>query len=437
MVTSNAAFAKAKQAKKQIDRYGNRASPWVPLGYRHSGPAGDASTIDNTNTMFNQRLTMQAPAGADIIGLRIVWPRFNGSASWERNADVPLSGVTDSVIYNGVAYPVYWQGVRSHPIESGRGVMRSDPLMVRIPAGAYFSLGSFGSWTNNGATGLRMGNVNGFYEVDISNPYLSAMGGAVNEGMARGTSLSDLTLTTGNAVSNTGGGLYYPLGVEVMLSTFQPCVLFGGDSIITGFADYSTDPLYRAGYGKRGLANSLPWLALSKGSTTAAQAQNRPDGLWDASINTGVTDFVNAWGRNDINSGTSAATLRGYMDTIEAPFKAGSIRVWRATIPPTTTSTDSWATLANQTVANAGYEAVRLAYNADLRANWASYGLAGVIDLAASVESGGASAPSGKWRVDNGGANTKDGVHPNGRGHSQAISDSVISAAKFKAAAGI
>jgi hypothetical protein len=70
----------------------------------------------------------------------------------------------------------------------------------------------------------------------------------------------------------------------------------------------------------------------------------------------------------------------------------------------------------------------RLAYNADIRANYASYGFAGVIDGAAVVED---PANPGKWLTTSGAANTADGIHPNPAGHGAIIASNVVRGAMF------
>ncbi len=96
---------------------------------------------------------------------------------------------------------------------------------------------------------------------------------------------------------------------------------------------------------------------------------------------------------------------------------------WVCTVPPITTSTDSWATTGNQTVVNG--ETPRLQFNAWARdtTHWAADGITGIFDIADVCES---TRNSGKWAV-SGGVNalgtsiaqvmTDDGIHPLGYGN--------------------
>ena len=79
-------------------------------------------------------------------------------------------------------------------------------------------------------------------------------------------------------------------------------------------------------------------------------------------------------------------------------------------------------------------EVARLAYNLDLRANYLAYGYAGLVDVAAVLEVGGAAAPASQWISTAGGAYTIDGVHPNPAGHAALVAASAIPLSAFSLA---
>jgi hypothetical protein len=103
-----------------------------------------------------------------------------------------------------------------------------------------------------------------------------------------------------------------------------------------------------------------------------------------------VTDVVDLYGTND--TGQAQATLLAFPAQLKAlPLVVGK-KFWGITIPPNTTSTDYFATLAGQTVG--ANEANRLAKNAAARVTpHPTYD--GVLDVAAAVEDSG----TGKWKV--------------------------------------
>ncbi len=115
---------------------------------------------------------------------------------------------------------------------------------------------------------------------------------------------------------------------------------------------------------------------------------------------------INGYGTNDIfGDAVSAATLESRLSTIKDLYP--SKPHWLATIDPRTTSSDSWATLGNQTVVS--NTAACATFNANRRASPSSLGMAGLLDAALVSESG----STGKWVV-TGAASyaTSDGVHP-------------------------
>lgn len=114
-----------------------------------------------------------------------------------------------------------------------------------------------------------------------------------------------------------------------------------------------------------------------------------------------VGDVVSNYGSNDLNAGRGASQLAADVQSYVALVKGlGVGRVWWATIAPrTSTGNVPVAGFAN-TDANG-----RKAFNDALRAGWAAWGLAGVIDVSAAIEDPG---QTDRWASL---AYTTDGVH--------------------------
>jgi lysophospholipase L1-like esterase len=205
-------------------------------------------------------------------------------------------------------------------------------------------------------------------------------------------------------------------------------VLILGDSIAAGTGDL-IDTDGRMGFIQRSLTNAVPWVSLARGSTSAAQLAANPRGAYRLSIETGVTDVILEYCRNDLASGGSnAAQLVALLQSIAAPYLATGKRVWICTSLPTTSSTDGWTSDSGQTVVYSSQETQRLAYNANVRANVLALGFSGLIDIANVVES---ATAAGKWRSD-GGAWTTDGIHPNSTlGHPGIVSAGVMPLSSF------
>ncbi len=143
-------------------------------------------------------------------------------------------------------------------------------------------------------------------------------------------------------------------------------------------------------------------------------------------------------GTNDIfTSGRSLATLQAMVATwVKAVQAQGQIPIACTLLPRPASTTDAWATVANQTLDGTlatGHEGVRQTYNTWLRANYQAQGFAYLLDVARCAEhstDGTLANVTGKWAVGGGVVNaynnaapgsapTADGTHPNSVGHIQ------------------
>ena len=310
------------------------------------------------------------------------------------------------ITFSGITYPAKLLGSRQISIPPMHDAVITDPMPVQLAANS----GAFvhGSWTFS-APGVLTASLPA---PSSGSTRISA--GGFTESSFRGSGMAALDSAPVQP-SNSGGGWWPPAVILAQLATDRalPSVMVIGDSIAAGTGD-AADSNGRMGFIPKSLGNNIPWFSAARGSTAAVQYQSAWRGLYRLAVAANVTHLLLELGRNDIESGIAATGtygLKAYLASIAAPFIASGVKVYVFTMPPTTNSTDGWATLTNQTVANSAYESQRLAYNSDIRSNWQAYGYAGLIDWAALVESGGSSSPSGKWRVDLG-VPSADGVHP-------------------------
>jgi lysophospholipase L1-like esterase len=389
-----------------------------------------------------------------------------------------------NVTFTGGFYPARFGGNRTMTLQPMHDVLISDKIDCPLAAGQQFFVRGFAQFSGSG---LQI--------ADYPTP-ASGSTRLAGEASQRGVGLTDQTLNA-SVPANSGGGFWCPVGLLGLCTVNAAAVLILGDSIAIGTGD-AADASGRMGYIQRGLANNLPWLSLARGSTTANQAvQAGNRGAYALAVETGITDVLLEWCRNDLFSlFRPAVSLRQDLIALAAPFLGAGLRVWAFTSPPYTTSTDGWTSVSGQAFAggslitlsaaapagsstlqtasttgvqvgipvsgpgivgsvtvasfvanasvtlstplpaqiNAGQSLVasygemqRQIYNADMRANYAGYGFAGVVDLAQIVED---PANPGKWRS-NGGAWTADGVHPNPTGHNAAVSAAIITPAMF------
>lgn len=229
------------------------------------------------------------------------------------------------------------------------------------------------------------------------------------------------------ALTQPSGGVTFGSTTGVLLGVPvapMAAVVYVGDSIADGTGD-TTDAVGNIGFIARGLetvnGSTMPYLKETVGSWTFLYAtlstSPRLRSLWPYE-----TDIVIELGTNDITNSESAATIEGYATAMCTAAHAvigpygKPLKVAFTTLMPRTTSTDSWATAANQTpVAGFAIGGIRDQYNAWLKANVGNGCIDYVIDSGAAVEN-----PSvhGVW-VTNGTANypTIDGIHPTTAAH--------------------
>jgi len=206
-----------------------------------------------------------------------------------------------------------------------------------------------------------------------------------------------------------------------------------GDSILYGQADTTA----LGGWAVRRLeSEGIGYVQVAK----AGEYANDWQGTYSKRVARGravgqMPVLICAYGFNDIYAGSrTLAQVKASLLGIWAEMSQGGERkVYQTTITPRTTSTDSWATVANQTIYEEGTSNVtRLALNEWLRAP-ASAGsgnsaifdaagtLEGIVDTAAQVEvnaAGVLTLGGSRWIV-NGTADwpTSDGYHPQTAAH--------------------
>lgn len=392
---------------------------------------------------------------------------------------------------NSVSIPAGNQ-VLSDPLPIDVLAAASAWVRVTVPAGGATPCGYTAVYVSGGANGSSSDSVGAYiYGASNASPIVVTTTSAHNlttgnsvtiagcggNTAANGTwTVTTLTSTTFSLNSSTGNGTYtsggYFIGSDLALNgsanmAGQGGVLVYGPRAIYGGAPYGTTALWAAIFGDsiaagsgdatqggwvlRGLGSSgtffqtaLPVLQCALPGTTASEFAADALDYFNGSIRRRQAGFgapyaFLQYGTNDIfGSARTLAQLQIDNLAIGQALALRGTRVLVSTLTPRTTSTDSWATIANQTQLAA--ESVRQAYNAWLRggapvtlsgglATAVTVGTAGavlagmsghpfwkVIDPAAYVEVNASNAltlSGGYWLV-NGTANypTTDGTHP-------------------------
>jgi lysophospholipase L1-like esterase len=238
--------------------------------------------------------------------------------------------------------------------------------------------------------------------------------GAVVEGFQNG---SDTTLGGFSGSAVTGGaapnGMYGPTAIICTPNVATPSFALVGDSIIgaTGIGDVNGNGVgfnsaaysYCRGWAERaigfvkgGFSNFGIGGEVTSNWTPNNYRRNTLAGLC-------ATWVWYAYGANDL--AVNLAGLQANAIAAVTLFRQKGMKVALATILPRTSSSDSWATVVNQTDL---WGSQRVLFNQWLRAG--NSGADAVIDAAGPVES---SLDSGKWKT---GGLTADGTHPGATG---------------------
>lgn len=273
---------------------------------------------------------------------------------------------------------VTWGGSNTCTIADGQMGALSDALTISIPRNAMFWVRTF---AQNAAGMVYHGD-----GIPASN-FDSGEFGA-----------SGLT-------SKVMGGSLGPSAAVVRPSLIvgpSDCPAFGyiGDSISEGLGDTFDDLSGDLGIVQRMIGGRYPYVgAGNSGTTCQAFCDNSTKRA--AAMSPYITHVVNEYGVNDLSDAGSYQNVLTQLLRVPGIFLGK--KIYQCTIVPKSTSTDSWATVANQTAVNSGN---RASLNKSITAGLVGYYAA--IDTASVCES---SPWSGIWRVDLG-QPTSDGLHP-------------------------
>jgi|GEM_PF-2518108 len=365
------------------------ALPWDITG----GSAG-------TYTRGESRVAIQL-GRLDVYELRLVYGNFYSNGGGEVIGTNAIT-VRGSVETAGGTVQATFGGAASMVIQPTDQVVISDP--VRIIAG-----GGISAWARSDVTVASAGQ-----KWPIARYATGAAGDGAYESNAASSQVNNtgaLTLPSGGA--STPNFVFMPLAVIGRSTAVTPSVLLIGDSIFEGVNDAGVNGIY--GFAARGLvaasAGPIPYAKMARQSEDAA------DVVPYASLRRGMfLDCCNYvicnLGTNDVTNARTLASIQANLLSIWAAATSRGAKVYQVLLLPGTTSTDGFATDANQTH-RTGYAPGGLR---DQVNTWiisqAGSTLTGYIDCNAVMES---STAPGKWK--SGPALTGDGIHPNTAGH--------------------
>lgn len=358
-----------------------------------ASPTRIATEFFTTNKQIMSRTVHSARD--NISSLQLIFPNwYVGGNPYQEVAPGASATLTASIEYpKGVFNQLKFSGSATATISDG-GQATNDALAINIPDGATF-------WVRT------------FYRNTAGIIYTDKVAGAGNYAVS---GLSDLTMT-GEVVDGFAEAFCYgPCAIIGM--TNKPTIGLLGDSRASGEGDLLDDTCF-TGNVMRSLGGRLAVLSLSRNGDRASR--------WvDYSVKRKallqyVSHIVVEYGINDImNAGADAATVKTRLETIIADIAKPAYIV---TLEPWTTSTDAWATVANQAVTAA--EAERLAHNANVRSGNIA-GAIGFFEIADAVES---SRNSGKWKAP---GYTADGQHSTQLGYRVTRDSGAVDGARIR-----
>lgn len=314
--------------------------------------------------------------------------------NWSANGNAEAVGSQPATVKSAIEYPlgtiaavVTFGGSQTGAMAAG-GQIESDPISIDIPPFALFAVRTFLD-APGGAP----------YFIDGPNAFSTFV-----DSCAFGTTATDVTYSTA-AISNQQGGVNYRPVMVKAKSSLQTALLIG-DSRMAGINDYASDSYAGVGQVARSMTPTFAvFNAGSPGATLASFVAGGANWSRRNAVIQGIFDFaISNFGINDIVAGTSAATNASNYALLSGAL--GGAPVWQCTLSPKSTSTDSFATVANQTTDATNY--ARVTTNQYIRAGIKN--LWGYIEIADYVES---ARDSGKWKADGTTANlyTSDGLH--------------------------
>ena len=387
--------------------------------------------VDGPNSV-SYRASIEYPAGR--------WRQISGSTTWDA---ATAYAALDQVVHSGQSYVALktttagtaptaalgteWQLVTRYAVSfAGQGADRrvtvasggsavSLPVFLSVVEGQYFAVTT--TVSTSLATNVFPADYVGIYSGEFALDYPAANPAVGTVDLVDKNVTNETTMATGTRVPMPSAILGLPASPEAVRS-----LALVGDSLNMGYLDAVLD-FHQKGFLARGAeyedvryrripqgGDRLQFWSASNAAKRIALAQT-------------ATSVIISLGSNDVANGRTLAQLQADSVATWTALGAKGAKVFQCTITPKTTSTDGWATKANQTpVFAAG--GVRDTYNDWLRTGasttingvtvtvgMSGHPLTGVIDASPAVED---TTDSHYWKSPGW---TTDGGHPTAQGY--------------------
>lgn len=314
---------------------------------------------------------------------------FGAATTYRASIEYP-AGVFTQVVFGG----------SPSGVAENLGEVISDPASVVIPMNAQFWVRT---WTSN--------TVGVFY---VSKPCDAAHGEAFEYSP---TTTPDKTMS--GTLTDNGAGIVTPYAIIGMSS--RPAIWLAGDSRVWGNNDvYTGNRFSDLGTLARSIGPVLPYSSAGCPTESAQQAIAQSTRRVNLAKRF-FTHVASGYGINDVNA-YSRTAAQTYADLKTLADLFYPLPFFQGTLGPVTTSTDAWATTANQTVTASN--PARVALNNLIREG--TY-FAGVMEIADAVET---SRDSGIYKAP---SYTADGLHELQKALAVVVSSNAINPGRFVA----
>lgn len=387
--------------------------------------------VDNPNTV-TYRASVEYPAGR--------WRQISGTTTWDAGT---AYAALDQVVYSGQSYVALkattiataptaalgteWQQVTRYQVRFvgqdvdrrvavvGGGQVVSLPIFLSVVEGQYLAVTTTVSTAN--AANVFSADFVGINTGETAINYPSANPTVGTVDLVDKNVTTETSAAAGTRVPMPSAILGLPAGPETTRS-----VGLVGDSLNMGYLDAVLD-FQQKGHLVRGAEyEDVRYRRIPQGGDrlqfwSASNAAKR------IALVQGMTSVIVSLGSNDVAQSRTLVQLQADSIAAWTALGAKGAKVFQCTITPKTTSTDAWATKANQTpVFAAG--GVRDTYNDWLRAGastvingntvtlgMSGHPLTGVIDVSPAVED---ASDIHYWKSPSW---TTDGAHPTAQGY--------------------
>ena len=303
------------------------------------------SGATGTHTRLENHLYVRSP-DQPCTNLRVLYTSFRSREGEDSTLSVSQCQLQASLVYNSQFCPVSFNGTTTTTFDPGVTILRSNPVGVFIPANTEIKVKTGAVIT--AGTSVAASNSRSYKNVKLSS----------TNGSSAIFSTSDISSGTATTL-----GLF-PLGIVGTPAKPTFSMLAWGDSRTAGSGDSPSNTSGGLGYFERacfnvdGSGRAIPFSNLSK-SGDVATTYDVDEAFARYAIFPYAQSILFSLGVNDISSGRTYNQVVASFEEALAHAEIHGLIIMVATIAPYTTSTDSWVTVANQTVV-AGYESTGL-----------------------------------------------------------------------------